>query len=158
MIIVGTSMFGQVDEVPETGYYVATEFAHAYFFPLFPIRGWIVTGKTATGWQGKQIPIDGKSFLAAWTRAALVLGAGAAAIAGCTLGGFALVALGGLAVGLGAASWASYHTGPFGPADAAARARIERELELAPGTLAAAASPAESPPAAPVAPPVRNRY
>src|SRR4051812_35573400 len=68
----GSKLFGRVDRVPGF-FYVATEFAHVWYFPLAPIRSVLVTGENEAGWQGWQIPLNFKSVLLGWSLPVLLL-------------------------------------------------------------------------------------
>jgi hypothetical protein len=74
----GTSLYGRVDNIPGVGY-VATEFSHVGFFPLWPQRSFLVLHTPGVGsfldaqtaWVGLEIPTPlWKSALAAWGRSA----------------------------------------------------------------------------------------
>lgn len=72
MIVFGTRMYGQVDRMPEG--YVATQFFHIWFIPLFPIKSMLVTEDTGgDGVRGISLGWSGKSILAAYFRTAGVL-------------------------------------------------------------------------------------
>jgi hypothetical protein len=85
VIVFGTRMYGQVDRMPEG--YVATQFFHIWFIPLFPIKSLLVTEDTGgDGVRGISLGWSGKSILAAYFRAAGV-------VATLVSGGFAAVCL-----------------------------------------------------------------
>ncbi len=73
----GTNLYGRVDNIPGFGY-VATEFSHFYFIPLFPQRSWLILqGPGTSGLFAQRTEWNGfgmtsplwKSVLAAWLRA-----------------------------------------------------------------------------------------
>ncbi|WP_144429503.1 hypothetical protein [Myxococcus hansupus] len=74
MIIWGSRLFGKVDAVPGLGY-VATQFAHINYLPLFPMKSWLVVSEEGNGWRGQAIPLSWKSVLVAWGRVALIAAA-----------------------------------------------------------------------------------
>lgn len=72
MIVYGTRMYGRVDEMPEG--YVATQFFHIWFIPLFPISSMLVTDDSNDrSVRGLKLGWSGKSILAAYLRAGGVL-------------------------------------------------------------------------------------
>lgn len=137
MIVIGSRLYGQIDYVPERHYYIATEFAHINYLPLFPTRGWIVTAEHGGGWYGKETSIHFRSVLAAWCRAALIVLTIAMAVGACIAFDQPVIMTGFIAgtILLAIVTWLTYRYGPFGTADDDARTRIEMELGLEPGTL-----------------------
>lgn len=72
MIVFGTRMYGRVDEMPEG--YVATQFFHIWFIPLFPIKSLLVTDDSNDrSVRGVSLGWSGKSILAAYIRTGGVL-------------------------------------------------------------------------------------
>ena len=68
MIIFGTHKFGWVDEVEGLGS-VATSFFHIMYVPLVPVGSYFVFGDD---WdRGVPVPLNAKSVLIAYTRAAV---------------------------------------------------------------------------------------
>jgi hypothetical protein len=103
IIIYGHRAFGRVDEYG--GEYVQTSFAHVYFMPLVPTASMWVTREGQDGSRlGLEIPLDGKSVLAAYLRTWGLVGALAAFFItpGLVSG---LVALGLLALSLYSWTW-----------------------------------------------------
>jgi hypothetical protein len=83
-IIYGTRLYGRVDQVKGLCH-VATRFVHIYFFPLIPIKSYIVQDTASTGvgqFLGKETSFSFKSVLAAWLRAGLFFPALAALVFG----------------------------------------------------------------------------
>ncbi len=74
IIILGSRLFGKVDEVPGL-FYVATKFAHLWYIPLVPLGSHLVTDDTSRGWQGAPIGVSFKSIFVVWLRAAAIVGA-----------------------------------------------------------------------------------
>jgi len=66
----GVGLYGAVDRVPGLCY-VATQFGHANFLPLFPYRTYLVREGSEQGeaFAGKRIPLSLKSVLAGYVRA-----------------------------------------------------------------------------------------
>lgn len=73
MIIVwGQQLYGKVERV-KGEVYVATQFFHLWYFPLIPLKSFIVFEGTETpeGFQGKEIPIHLKSVFFSYLRGIL---------------------------------------------------------------------------------------
>ena len=72
--IIGTTLFGKVDEIPEVGH-VATVFFHVCFIPLVPMQTWFILedqeGAPLVGWNGAKIESCGKSIGRAYLRSLL---------------------------------------------------------------------------------------
>jgi hypothetical protein len=103
IIIYGHRAYGRVDEYG--GEYVQTSFAHVYFIPLFPTGSMWVTRETPDGGKlGLEIPLDGKSVLAAYLRTwGIVLAAVPFMVAPGVVTGLTAVAL--VALSLYAWTW-----------------------------------------------------
>jgi len=84
MIIYGTRFFGRVFPIPGVGF-VATMFFHLFWIPLIPVQSWIVLAEGGDDFEGIKIPLSGWSVLAAYARAAIVLGAIGALVSGVVL-------------------------------------------------------------------------
>lgn len=74
--IFGTRSFGYVDRIPGIGY-VATQFFHVNFVPLFPVKTFFILEGTESdnGFRGQQLSMSGKSVLAGYLRMWGVYGA-----------------------------------------------------------------------------------
>ncbi len=72
VVIWGTQKYGKVDLVPGL-FYVASDFAHVQFIPLFPTASYLILDGTQSskGSHGVRIPMSGKSVLVGYLRAAL---------------------------------------------------------------------------------------
>lgn len=122
MVVFGTRLFGEVDEVPGL-FAVRTRFFHINFLPLIPTKSFLMFGPE----RGVELSsVQWRSVLASWARVALVVGGAVALIVGAiTLGqtGEAAAGIGELlaAALCGAGMWASYRY---------TRATRERALEL----------------------------
>ena len=68
MLIMGKMLAGRIHN-----YSIATEFIHIFFFPLIPIRSYIVVNNGVFSWDGEQVPLNITSVLVGWTRALLML-------------------------------------------------------------------------------------
>jgi hypothetical protein len=79
-IVLNTRLFGKVDQVSKTCY-VATEFFHIGYVPVFPTQTWLVVADSTTdalvyeSWRGIPIGRSWNSILYAWIRAPLLIGA-----------------------------------------------------------------------------------
>jgi hypothetical protein len=75
LVIHGHLLYGKVDHVPGL-FYVATEFLHLYWIPIFPGRSYLVLEGTRENRAPRRIRISmsGRSLLFAWGRLALILG------------------------------------------------------------------------------------
>lgn len=85
-IHIGTDLYGKTDQVPGL-FYVATNFVHAMFVPIIPLRSYIVPDAKGAGKTGKTVPVGRgpvlhdkvpipmsvKSVLAAWLRGGLAI-------------------------------------------------------------------------------------
>lgn len=69
MLAIGTNMYGKVDHVPGL-FYVATEFMHVNFIPIFPGRSFVILEGTEgeQGFQGHVIGRNLKSILVGYLR------------------------------------------------------------------------------------------
>jgi hypothetical protein len=82
LLIYGKRLFGKVDRIPGLGE-VQTQFYHLYWIPLIPIESVFVTGSDGDEIAGAVLfELDGRSVLAAYLRAALVIAAIVAAFSG----------------------------------------------------------------------------
>jgi hypothetical protein len=81
MIPVGTSLYGRVDQVRGL-FYAATSFFHIAYFPLLPLRTYLIMDGTQEGdaFRGSPIQLSWKSIFFAYLRLGLI-----------GLAGFALV-------------------------------------------------------------------
>ena len=79
MIVYGTRLYGYCDEIEGVGH-VATQFAHIWFLPLIPLKGFFVFDGDED--RGVQIPMRGKSVLSAWLRSGFIFGGIGSLIAG----------------------------------------------------------------------------
>lgn len=67
-------MFGRVDEVPGVCY-IATQFFHVWYIPLIPLSSMLVVDDSnPDSLRGTNIAMSGKSVLAAYLRAATMIG------------------------------------------------------------------------------------
>ena len=83
IIIYGTRCYGYVDRVP--GFcYVATQFGHLNYLPLFPTKSFVIVegSEEGDGFRGFELGVSGKSALAGYIR-------GWGGIAGTVACGFA---------------------------------------------------------------------
>jgi hypothetical protein len=76
MIVVGTRLYGKVDEVPGL-FHLATEFFCLNFVPLIPLRSFLVFSGTE---RGIPMRLSGKSMFFAYLRVALLVGVVAGAV------------------------------------------------------------------------------
>jgi hypothetical protein len=137
VIVWGTRLYGKVDHVPGL-FYVATHFAYVQFIPLFPTSSYLILDGTegSQGFQGVKIPMNGKSVLVGYLRAALLvlglvlIGLGIAEMSRDKLVGAALI-VAGLACGL--FFLLSYKLTRPGPQRAV---RLAREAGIAPEVVA----------------------
>ena len=80
MIIWGQRLYGRVFVVMGV-FYVATQFFHIWYIPLIPVESWIImegsesSGGNQSSWRGHRIPMNMKSVLFGWIRAATIVGA-----------------------------------------------------------------------------------
>jgi hypothetical protein len=71
-------LFGKVDQVSGVGY-VATEFFHISYIPVFPFQSWVILEGSEKdvlfyqSWRGIPIPRSWKSIAFAWLRAPLLV-------------------------------------------------------------------------------------
>jgi hypothetical protein len=74
IVFYGTRLYGKVDRVPGL-FYVATHFAYVNFVPLFPTASYVIIDGTegSRGFKGVKIPMNGKSVLIGYLRAALTI-------------------------------------------------------------------------------------
>lgn len=93
MIVYGTRLYGYCDEIEGVGH-VATQFAHIWFLPLIPLKGFFVFDGDDD--RGVEIPMRGKSVLSAWLRSGFIFGGIGSLIAG--FAGFGSSALTGAAL------------------------------------------------------------
>lgn len=72
VIVWGQQLYGKVERV-KGEVYVATQFFHLWYFPLIPLKSFIVFEGTETpeGFQGKEIPIHMKSVFFSYLRGTL---------------------------------------------------------------------------------------
>jgi hypothetical protein len=75
VIIWGEMLYGTVDQVGSL-FYVRTRFFYVYWIPLIPVRSFVVHvgSERSDGFQGRPIPMSGKSVLAGWLRAGCIIG------------------------------------------------------------------------------------
>jgi hypothetical protein len=79
MIIWGQRLYGRV-LVVAGAFYVATQFFHIWYIPLFPTQSWIIfegsesTGINSSNWRGHPIPMVFKSVAFGWIRAVALIG------------------------------------------------------------------------------------
>ncbi len=75
IIIWGTRMAGTCDRVGKM-FYVRSRFFHVWYIPLIPVATYVVIhgSEGGSGFQGKQIPMSGKSILFGWLRTGAILG------------------------------------------------------------------------------------
>lgn len=67
IIFYGVRQYGRIDE--QAGTSIATQFAHLWFVPLFPVRSHLVLGESADGkFSGIPIPLSGRSVAAGYLR------------------------------------------------------------------------------------------
>lgn len=67
ILFYGVRQYGRIDE--QAGTYVATQFAHLWFVPLFPVRSHLVLGEGGDGrFNGIAIPLSGRSVAAGYLR------------------------------------------------------------------------------------------
>ena len=69
IIIYGTRCYGYVDRVP--GFcYVATQFGHLNYLPLFPTKSFVIVegSEEGDGFRGFELGVSGKSALAGYIR------------------------------------------------------------------------------------------
>jgi hypothetical protein len=78
IIIHGESRYGKVDHVPGL-FYVTTSFFHLWFFPLIPLRSYILVAGTS-GQKGVSMGLSVKSVLTGWARALLFIATSAALV------------------------------------------------------------------------------
>jgi hypothetical protein len=71
MLLYGTRLCGYSDKVDGVGH-VATRFFHIWWVPLIPVRSYLMVEGHDD--RGVEIPMRGKSVLAAWVRTAFILG------------------------------------------------------------------------------------
>src|SRR5690349_1813187 len=74
IIFFGTRRYGAVDHL-ETGARVETMFFHMWFVPLVPTKSYLVVADGGRSFRGVELPMSGKSVLAAYLRTACVFGA-----------------------------------------------------------------------------------
>jgi hypothetical protein len=76
IIIYGQRNCGKVDKVPNL-FYVVTQFAHLYWFPLIPLRSYLVLAGSEDGesFKGVQTSMSFKSIVIGWLRAVLFVSA-----------------------------------------------------------------------------------
>src|SRR5262245_10037070 len=100
-MIYGYWLYGHVDYVPGM-FHVATRFFHFFFFPLVPLRTFVVLEGTQHrgSFQGRQIRLSLKSILVAYLKGLLFVSGGAMMIIGLARTPL-LVPLAVLAVALG---------------------------------------------------------
>lgn len=67
MIIFGRRLMGETDAVPGL-FHVKTQFFHVDFIPLVPIKSYLVLTVAGEMDRAVEIPVSGKSVLAAWMR------------------------------------------------------------------------------------------
>lgn len=65
-IVYGVRQYGRIEE--HQGTCIATQFAHIWFLPLFPVRSHMVLGGEGSDSKGIQIPLRWKSVLAGYLR------------------------------------------------------------------------------------------
>jgi hypothetical protein len=80
-IIFGSKNYGKVDHIPGLCY-VATQFVHINFVPVWPIKSYVILDGTEQhgAFQGMAIPMSWKSIFLGWLRAGLICAAGLALI------------------------------------------------------------------------------
>jgi hypothetical protein len=73
--IFGTRCYGKCDKVPNL-FYVATQFFHINFVPLFPVRSYLILAGSESGGQfrGMQIGMSARSVLYGYLRAGSIVG------------------------------------------------------------------------------------
>jgi hypothetical protein len=68
-LIMGTRLYGKVDETPKL-WHVATNFFHVYYCPLIPTGSYAVFDKQGDNFRGVPIRLNFRSVLVAWLRCA----------------------------------------------------------------------------------------
>jgi len=63
----GTRLLGKVQETPR-GQFIATQFVHVFFFPIFPLESYLVTEYHSGKWAGFQIPKNRLSVFVGYLR------------------------------------------------------------------------------------------
>ena len=83
MIVYGTRHVGTINEIEGVGC-IKTRFAHIWFIPLVPLGSMFVVEEKGDSLRGLNMPVNGRSVLAAWGRTwvmlstvGLLVGAGA---------------------------------------------------------------------------------
>lgn len=89
MLIYGMRHYGKVDEIPGLGY-VKTRFAHIWFLPLIPLGSMFITAEEGDGVRGLNLPLSGRSVMAAYGRTFAVVSS-FAFLGGMFLGGVGLI-------------------------------------------------------------------
>jgi hypothetical protein len=56
-LVLGSNTYGKIDSIPGMGY-VATEFFHAYYFPILPYRTRFIVSRDAGGFEGGTLPLS----------------------------------------------------------------------------------------------------
>ena len=64
MIVFGVRKYGRVDETPVG--HVATRFVHVWFIPLVPLSSHFVVSEDGNSFQGKPMPLSGRSVFAGY--------------------------------------------------------------------------------------------
>ena len=72
IFIWGSRYMGKCDLIPGVCY-VKTRFGHLWYIPLIPLNSVIVISEMEGSIRGVPIPLNFKSILIAWTRAALLI-------------------------------------------------------------------------------------
>lgn len=172
MIVYGTRLYGYCDEIEGVGH-VKTQFAHIWFLPLIPLKGFFVFDGDDD--RGIQIPMRGKSVMSAWLRSGFIFGGigslvagfagfGSSALVGaalvvCAIACFAGFAFSGRVLGKMSAERRAELLADTGLLEAMLRAEAQIEAERpkaaweAPAQPAPPAAYAPAQPAAPAGPP-----